>query len=308
MENGLMNTSNIPAIIKEKMIILGFTPEKFESEASNAIQIWNNPKNSYLRSATPESFYSSLVNLCKINLTLNPIAKEAYLVPRKNGNNVEVCLEPSYIGLVKLLTEAGTVSNIQTNLVYQNDTFDQFYDMNGINFKHIPAKKERGQIVGVYCLAFLPSGNKQFEYMAIDEINDIKKVSESYKAYEAGKTKSTVWKDYEGEMIRKTCLRRIYKYLPHGTKETAVRNIQEAIQLDESAFSASNEQIQYIESLLMTSGLPEERKEEIEREFVTMTSAGACRCIEYLKNNQIAVMDAGNPSQTEIKNHLNKIS
>lgn len=294
---------SIPINIKESMLKLGFTKDQFYSEAHNALSIWNEPKNKYLRKADKQTFLDALINLCKVNLSLNPIKKEAYLVPRKNGERIDVCLEPSYIGLIKLLTDEGTVKHIQTNVVYDNDEYTEFYDMNGINFKHVPTKDTRGNIKGVYCIAFLSDGGKQFEYMTIQEVNSIKEKSESYKAFKDPNKKvfTCIWNDYESEMIRKTCLRRIYKYLPRSNSDQS-KYIQEAIKLDESAFSATGEQIQQIENLLHTSMLPESEKTQIETEFTTMTSADANRCINYLNMNQKPETEYENPGSEDIQN------
>ena len=144
--------------------------------------------------------------------------------------------------------------------------------------------QERGEIKGVYCLAYLTSGQTQFEYMTKEELDKIKGLSESYKSY-LKYGGSNIWVDYESEMDRKTIIRRIFKYLPKSNVNTS--RIDKAIQLDESAFEASMEQITYIEGLLSTSDLHESEKERIESEFVTMTSSGANKCIEYLLTRQL---------------------
>lgn len=305
--SNLMKIETIPAGIKSQMLELGFSEQQFKAEAINALQIWNNPKNEYLRSCTKASFLTALIDLCKIGLSLNPVKKEAYLIPRAG----KICLEPSYIGLIKLLTDEGTVKNIQTNVIYENCDFDLFHDMNGLNFKHVPyyAKNlKSGNIIGVYCIANLTNEEKQFEHMTIDEINAIKEKSESYKAFKDPNKKvfSCVWDDYESEMIRKTIIRRIYKYLPRSTGKKS-DYINEAVKLDESAFSASLNQITMIESLLLTSGIQDNEKEQIEREFVTMSNLGAKKCIKYLNETQIDPLDFPNSSQTDIRNKLKEV-
>lgn len=296
---------NIPKEVKRQMLDLGFNEKQFKSEALNALRIWNDEKNSYLRKCDKGSFLMALVDICKIGLSLNPVKKEAYLIPRAG----KVCLEPSYIGLIKLLTDEGTVKNIQTNVIYENCDFDLFHDINGLNFKHIPyyiKKLKSGKIVGVYCIANLANGETQFEHMTFDEINSIKEKSESYKAYKDPNKKvySAIWVDYESEMFRKTIIRRIYKYLPRSTSKQA-QYINEAVRLDEAAFSATSGQISYIENLLHSSILDEDVKLQIESEYTIMTSADAKRCIEYLQENQ---GESQNPSQTEIQNKLLEIS
>jgi phage RecT family recombinase len=291
-----MKLENIPDKIRvSAMQDLQIDKKVFTRESKFALDIWNNPKNSYLRKSTQASLFNAIYNIHLIGLTLNPIKKEAYLIPRKNGDNIEVCLEASYQGLVKLLTDAGVIKNIQTNVVYEGCYFDSFYDTNGINFKHVPYhtnKNPKGEIKGVYSLAFLTNGNSQFEYMTIEEITSIKETSESYKSYVKRKKEkkyaTAIWVDYESEMTRKTILRRIYKYLP---KSAGVQSdyIDNAVKLDESAFSASLDQIEFIESLLRTSDLSEDEKVQIENEFVTMTSADAKRCINDLQNRQLSI-------------------
>jgi recombination protein RecT len=306
-----MKLENIPDKIKTTLINdLNVNKKTFTEEATYALDIWNNDKNSYLRKATKQSFYNAIFNIHKIGLTLNPVKKEAYLVPRRNGDNVEISLEPSYIGLIKLLTDAGVVKNIQTNVVYEGDIFNQFFDINGVNFNHTPYYingNEKGNIKGVYCLAFLTNGNSQFEHMTIEEINNIKEKSESYKAFKDPNKKvfTCVWNDYESEMIRKTILRRIYKYLPKSVGKQS-DYIDNAVKLDESAFSASGEQIQMIENLLYTSILPESEKTQIESEYVTMTSVDAKKCINHLELNQIPPEENQNLSQENITEILQK--
>jgi len=303
-ENKIEVNRNYFKKIESRLVGFGFTRQKFESECSFALQIWNNPKNSYLRKCTPESLLRSIVNLSSINLTLNPAAKEAYLVPRRNGDLIEVCLEPSYIGLVKLITDTGTVKNIQTNIVYEGDLFD--VDL-GIETRivHKPYyvnKKTKGQIIGVYSIGHLSDGNIQYEFMDNEEISTIKQVSESYKAFEADKIKTCTWMDYEGEMYRKTVLRRITKYLPRSGNNKFLDN---AIQLDNEAFTPSGSTITYIESLIRNSTLLNEQKEAIERELPIIDNIGANKLIKYLSENQLdPVTEKGLASATDIKNFV----
>jgi phage RecT family recombinase len=290
----LVQLENITNKIRESVVgKLGIKEDIFIKECKFALDIWNDPKNEYLRSATKESFYNAIYNIHTIGLTLNPVKKEAYLIPRKKGDNTVVCLEASYQGLIKLLTDAGVIKNIQTNVVYEGCYFDSFFDMNGINFKHTPYHTNgnpKGKIKGVYSLAFLTNNNTQFEYMTKEEIDSIKELSESYKSYtkkkKEGKWAKAIWVDYESEMTRKTILRRIYKYLPKSVGKQS-DYIDNAVRLDESAFEATKEQIEFIEALIRTSDLNEDEKIQIENEFVVMTSADAKRQIEILQDRQL---------------------
>lgn len=271
---------------RSQMLAMGFTPERFEKEALFAVQIWNDPKNAYLRQSTTNSLIMALVNVAQTSLTLNPVAKEAFLIPRKDRKTDKVIchLEPSYIGLLKLLTDAGSVTSINTQLVYE---FDEF----AINLaseepvRHIPKLQDRGEIVGCYSLAKLSTGEKQVEWMELKEIHKIRDTSESYKAYLKDKRKSSIWNEYPGEMARKTVLKRIYKYLPRTDRMQYVDN---AIELTNKDWEASNAQIAFAESLIGTSSLSEMKKEQLMKELPTCDANSIEMMIDYLQDNQPA--------------------
>jgi recombination protein RecT len=289
-------------VIQDRFIALtdGVT---FQREASFAIQLIN--KSEQLKKCSKESLIGAVLNIANTGLTLNPVLKLAYIVPRWNrsaqGN--EACLEPSYQGLVKLLTDTGSVTSITANVVYEKDEFS--YEL-GTNqtVKHVQKLGNKGSIIGAYAVATLHNGVKMVEVMDINEILSIRDTSESYKAYKDGKIKSCVWVDFEGEMIRKTVLRRIVKYLPKTEMWDKLAN---AINLDEQDFKCTDGQISFIENLLSTSAFDDDFKERVEREMFNYSSIEANKMITMLQNNQINPILAGhNYSQTDIKNHLNK--
>lgn len=283
---------------EQRMRDFGMPVEEIRKECSFALQILNDPKNSYLATSTNESILKSVVNVASVGLTLNPVAKEAYLIPRKKkiGNEylVECHLEPSYIGLVKLITNAGAVTNIQTNLVYEHDEFNIIYGLN-TDFKHIPMlKSSAGKIVGVYSVATLFNGEKQFEYMNREQIEAIREHSESWLSYlknkEKGeKVRNPIWITDEGEMFRKTCLKRMSKYLPRSGNPGHVKQTQymnNAIELANKDWEPSVHQIQYAESLINTSTLLDSKKESLLRELPTCRAVDVELMIDYLTGNQ----------------------
>lgn len=286
---------------KPLMLDMGFTPEKFAKEAGFVCQIWNDPKNGYLRKATKESLFSALVSIAQTGLTLNPVSKLAYLIPRNSKNGIQACLEPSYMGLMKLLTDAGQVKNIQTNLVYEGDDFNVNLGME-TEITHKPfyiTGKPKGQIIGVYSVANLADGNKQFEYMARQEVEEIRGTSESYKAFEAGKSKQCIWITFEGEMFRKTCIKRIAKHLPRSEQ------YNEADNLSNQDYEMQWWQFNKIEQLLENSTLLETQKEQYEKDLPSMNYTQANKAIQELKLNQRDAIESGNNYQMEdIQNKL----
>lgn len=245
----------------------GLSQEVFEKEVSFAIQ--HIAKNPYLLKCEASSVLKSVLNLAQTGLTLNPVSKYAYLVPRYNSSTkkTECVLDPSYMGLVKLLTDTGSVKSIQCNIIYEGDEVEiDLMSKDKVN-KHTPyilTGKSKGKILGVYSVAILSTQDKHIEIMSFGDVEDIRERSESYKAYKAGKIKSCVWTSDETEMVRKTCIKRHYKYLP---KTDQFEKLQYAIDLDHIA-SGHAEPVNFntsalIESLLQTSAFDPEQRADI---------------------------------------------
>lgn len=193
----------------------------FKKEASFALQLLGN--NSYLLStaaANPASLENAISNLAAIGISLNPATKEAYLVPRGKA----VCLDISAIGLIKLATDSGSIMWGQAKLVHANDT----YESNGVGMS--PTHKydafgDRGSIRGVYVVAKTSDGSFLTEEMSLKDCQDIRDRSEAWKAYVAKKTSSCPWATDEGEMMKKTVIKRAQKYWPKSER------VDEAVQI-----------------------------------------------------------------------------
>lgn len=182
----------------------------FQREAEFALQIlYANDYLGGIARSNPDSVRDAVTNLAAIGITLNPARKLAYLVPRKS----RVCLDISYLGLVELAIASGSVRWVKSEIVREADEFV----LNGIdkppthNFS--PFAKDRGEIVGVYCVAKTIDGDYLTDVMSIGEVYDIRDRSEAWKAWTSRK-KSCPWVTDEGEMIKKTIVKRASKMWP----------------------------------------------------------------------------------------------
>src|SRR5690606_15470037 len=72
--------------------------------------------NPYLLNMEPNSVRNILVNCALTGTSLNPVMKLAYPVPRKG----KLCLDVSYVGMIKILTDTGSVKSIKAGTVYSN--------------------------------------------------------------------------------------------------------------------------------------------------------------------------------------------
>lgn len=267
----------------------GLTDVEFDKEISFAIEHIN--KNHVLKQCDPVTVLRSVANLAQVGLTLNPISKYAYLVPRWNKERkvFDCVLEPDYRGLVKLLTDAGVVKHIQTNIVYEGDTFEINIADDTQSVKHVPHwvnKKAPGEILGVYDIATLADGSKHFEQMSLSDIHSIRDRSESYKAFKEGKIKTCTWVTYEPEMCRKTILKRHSKYLP---KSGNVDKLENAIDLDNQVHGFEEELdfslAQWIE-IMISQAPPDLRRSYTDRLCRAKTRSEGYALIEELKEYQ----------------------
>ena len=182
----------------------------FEREAGFAIQhLGKNKYSMDTAMANRQSVFDAVVNIAAMGRSLNPALKEAYLVPRDG----RICLDISYIGLLAIAQESGAILWGQARLVHAQDTFElQGFDAPP-RHNYNPFSKDRGEIVGVYVVVKTPSGDYLTDTMSIEEVYAIRDRSSAWK-----NSKSGPWKTDEGEMIKKTVIKRAYKTWPKSDR------------------------------------------------------------------------------------------
>lgn len=280
---------------------LSVTPKAFEALKTRFIELTDEhtytrevsfacqllAKNDYLAGAQPSSIQMAVMNVAQIGLSLNPALRLAYLVPRydRGAGGVICVLEPSYQGLVKLLTDSGSVTNIEARIIWEGDTVE--VDLAHVDKvrKHTPyilTGKPRGEMIAVYSVAVLHDGTKSLEIMSREDVHGIRERSESYKKAKDGKG-SSVWLTDEAEMWRKTVIKRHFKYLPKSGNFEKVAN---AIEIDNTDYPCTYAQLGRVAALLTTSTISENDKQRIEAEMHNYTTVQAVNAINYLLDNQ----------------------
>lgn len=251
--------------IEQDMRDAGFSPERIKQELSFAMQMIN--RSEQLKKCSGESILEAVANISRIGLSLNPASKEAYLIPRWSSvtKRMEASLEAGYVGLTKLLTDAGSVTAMVCQLVYENDIIDLTLSDNKTPVIHkLNPKEKRGNIIGCYAMGTLLNGDRQAEYMILEEIEKIRDRSETYKAWKDKKIKSCTWETDFGEMARKTVIKRIYKFLPRTDRMDKIDN---AIQLDNVDYAKQIEEAvthALIEQRMEILAIPEVLRESIQ--------------------------------------------
>ena len=230
----------------------------FKREASFAIQALKN--NDYLMRVAyenPESLQFAVLNVAAIGLSLNPALKQAYLVPRRVGGENRVVLDIPYLGLVHLACESGAIKWMQAQLVYSKDTF-RFLGVGERPHHEFDAFGDRGDVVGVYSVSKTEDGEYLCDFMRLDEVFAIRDRTDAWKSFKAGRAKSCPWATDEGEMIKKTMIKRAYKLLPKNdkagrlAKAVDVLNEHEGIDFDreEPRKHSTQSQVEEIKGLI----------------------------------------------------------
>lgn len=210
------------------------TPERFTRIALTALS--NTPK---LYECTKWSFMGALMNAAQLGLEVNTVLGQAYLIPYFNGKTkkLECQFQIGYKGLIDLAYRSGEVAMIQANIVYESDVYEYELGLNPV-LKHVPALKNRGEMLGAYAVFHLKNGGKSFVAMSKEEIdNHAKKFSKTYT--------NGPWQTNFEEMAKKTVLKQLLKYAPIRSDfitDAEAKDGQTAIYNDNGTMSYINEE------------------------------------------------------------------
>lgn len=182
-----------------KQVESNFTPEKLKEEKLFILNDLLKDEYKYsLFAKNPNSLRNALIDLSASKLTLNPVLKYCYLVPRKN----EITLMISYKGLIKLLVDNGTVKSVKAHEVYECDTFEVFWGSEErIIHKPNLLKRDESKVVYFYSKATLHNDIDVTEVMTVKEINRIKNCAMT----------KNIWDSWFEEMAKKTVIKRLLK-------------------------------------------------------------------------------------------------
>lgn len=205
-------------------------PERFERNMINALM-----QNTALLDHDVRLVRREISKIAALGLYMDPDLGEAYIIVAYNGKTKR--LEPQarigYRGFIKLARQSGEIRQVYAHEVCANDEFriEFGYPKRVV---HRPCLDERGVVIGYYAVAVyrgLDGESESFdaEWMRLEEVHKIRDRSDAWKAHKAGKIKSTPWQTDEGEMAKKTTIRRLTKRLPLSPE------LQQAIKIEDEA-------------------------------------------------------------------------
>lgn len=183
------------------------TPERFTRMVFTALS--TNPK---LQQCTPNSFLGAMMQAAQLGVEPNTPIGQAYLIPYKNKGTLECQFQLGYKGLIDLCNRSGDIKDIQAHEVYENDLFEYEYGLEP-KLKHVPAMRDRGEVIAYYAVFHTVNGGYGFEVMGRDDvINHAQKTSQSYGSG------FSPWTKYFDEMAKKTVVKKVLKFAPIKTE------------------------------------------------------------------------------------------
>lgn len=177
----------------------------------------------------PQSVHMAMINVASTGLTLNPANGYAYLVPRDNAIHLDI----SYKGLIKIATDTGSVEWARADVVYEQDSF-VYHGPAAIPIHTAdPFKKDRGEIIGVYCIAKTSGGDVLTEVMDRAEIDKIRSKSMA---------RSGPWVDWFVQMCKKAVIKRASKTWPYTEQSERIGQAIEIANESEGGYDLDSEE------------------------------------------------------------------
>ena len=204
------------------------TADKLIRVAMTSIQ--RNPK---LMDCTQQSLLGCIMTSAALGLEPDPFLGQAYFVPYWNTkkNCYEAQFMPGYRGYIALARRTGELQSVSSQVVYENDSFTLQYGLTE-KLEHVPADGARGNIKGAYVIFRYKDGAYSFDYMTYA---DIKAIARRSKTYDEKKDEWTgPWATDEGEMCKKTVVKRHAKLTPMSVEFNKASALEDRVHMGES--------------------------------------------------------------------------
>jgi len=182
-----------------------YTPEQFTVIVRTAIN--KNPK---LAECEPTSFFTSMLTAAQMGIL--PNNRDGHLIPRWNNkaSRLECTFQPDYKGIVGLIRRNEEVLDVYAVVVRKNDVFKIVQGLHRDIVHEPDVTKPRGEIIGVYAVIAYKNGTTSWDFLSREDVESVRERSESWKAHKS-KGYDTPWITDEGEMFKKTAIKRVSK-------------------------------------------------------------------------------------------------
>lgn len=136
-------------------------------------------------------------------LGLDFYSKECYLIPYGSQLNYQT----DYRGAKKLAKKYSIrpIKDIYAKLVREGDVFEEKIISGEQTFDFKPIAFNDGKIIGVFAACLYVDGGMQYDTMSLADLENTRSSSKA--------SNSPAWKNFTGEMYKKTVLRRLCKHI-----------------------------------------------------------------------------------------------
>ena len=189
-------------------------------------------------------------------LGLDFYSKECYLVPYGNDLNYQT----DYRGAKKLAKKYSIrpIKDIYAKLVHEGDLFEEKIVGGEQSFDFKPKPFNDGKIIGAFAVVLYKDGGMAYDTMSLADLENTRKASKA--------SNSPAWKNFTGEMYKKTVLHRLCKHIELDFENPTQQNMflsgmeietdQQKIAENEIAENANS--VDFPEDLVVESKVVEE--------------------------------------------------
>lgn len=182
-----------------------------------------------LTQCSQSSLVAAVIQAVQLGLTPGNIG-HFHLIPFNNKGKMEAQFMIGFKGLMELVNRSGNACILGSECVYSKDQFEYEQGLTP-KLRHVPADGERGEFIGVYCVAKnMLANEKVFVYLQKEEVEKVKASSK------AASSEYSPWAKWPAEMAKKTAVKRICKMLPLSVEMQQKVSTDETIktQIDKS--------------------------------------------------------------------------
>lgn len=196
------NNSNFSIVLSDKLdSVSDALPKDFNKArfVQNALALVN--ENPNIAKYGQQKIMAGLLKGAYLGLDF--YSKECYLVPYGNDLNYQT----DYRGAKKLAKKYSIrpIKDIYAKLVHEGDLFEEKIIGGEQSFDFKPKPFNDGKIIGAFAVVLYTDGGMAYDTMSLADLENTRKASKA--------SNSPAWKNFTGEMYKKTVLHRLCKHI-----------------------------------------------------------------------------------------------
>jgi len=262
MSTKLQRISELEEDLREVIpTIKSVLPKHLTHERMIKLVVHATEKNPDLLRCSRASLKAAIIEASELGLEPLGVTGEACLIAY--GGSVQ--LMPMYKGLIKLARNSGQLIDIQSEAIYEKDTFKFSWRTEGNKvldvLTHDPFfPGDRGEITGGWARASLKNGDSP-DPVVRQSYLDITKLK---KIRDEASPKSKMWQKWPEEAVKKSCIKNMLKQLPQSVELSQAIDLDNRLETDgryDRPSSVTVESVEIQEPRRKSESSPQESKD-----------------------------------------------